>query len=150
MKNKDSYYKLTDTLLFYLEHAARLSRISAMHYFEENPDISISYNDFSIIDSIYLNPEIHQRDLSKLLGKDTANLSRDLDRLEKQGFIVRSVDTKGKRIVKKIVLSEQGHNLRNNIACIASSHVQQIESVFTNKEKLQFKEYIQRLEDSLK
>ena len=116
MKKEDLNYILTNTLLFNLEQTARIARISAVHFFEENPQIDISYNDFSIIDAIFINPEIHQRDLAKLLAKDTANLSRDLERLEKKGILKRIVDTKSNRIVKKAVLTEFGLNYHTKIS----------------------------------
>lgn len=149
MNKQENNYNLTNTMLFHLEQTARISRISAMHYFENNPEINISYNDFSIIDAIFLNPEIHQRDLAKLLAKDTANLSRDLERLEKQGFLIRIVDTKGKRVVKKLVLTNSGEYLRSSITKIAKSHVEKLESIFTEKEKEIFKEYLMRLKNNL-
>lgn len=149
MNSDDFSYNLTNTLLFHLEQTARVSRISAMHYFEENPNISISYNVFSIIDAIYLNPEIHQRDLAKLLLKDTANLSRDLEKLEKSGYVVRTVDLKANRIVKKILLTEKGLELHKSISCLAGAHVEHIESVFNLEEKEVFKEFLTRLKNNL-
>lgn len=120
-----------------------------MHYFDENPDIDITYSDFSIIDAIFLNPEIHQRDLAKLLAKDTANLSRDMEKLEKRGFLKRVVDTKANRIVKKAILTEQGKIFHSKITKIAKAHVEKLENVFSPEEKEKFKEYLERLKNNL-
>ena len=139
MKKEKSSYNVTNTLLFNLEQTARIARISAVHYFEETEEIDISYNDFSILDAIFLNPEITQADLAKLLAKDTANLSRDLDRLEKKNYIERTVDTKANRIVKKALLTKHGTELHEKITNTAKSQIEKLESVFTEKEKEQFR-----------
>ncbi len=149
MKKEKSSYNVTNTLLFNLEQTARIARISAVHYFEETEEIDISYNDFSILDAIYLNPEISQADLAKLLAKDTANLSRDLDKLEKKTYLERTVDTKGNRIVKKAILTQSGLELHEKITNIAKSQIENLESVFTEEEKEQFRNYLIRLKNNL-
>lgn len=149
MKKEISSYNVTNTLLFNLEQTARIARISAIHYFEETKEIDISYNDFSILDAIFLNPEISQTELAKLLAKDTANLSRDLDRLEKKQYIERTVDTKANRIVKKTLLTECGIKLHEKITNITKSQIEKLESVFNEKEKEQFKNYLIRLKNNI-
>ena len=149
MEKEKSSYNVTNTLLFNLEQTARIARISAIHYFEETKEIDISYNDFSILDAIFLNPEISQADLAKLLAKDTANLSRDLDKLEKKNYLKRTVDTKANRIIKKTILTKIGLELHKKITNTAKSQIEKLESVFTEQEKEQFKSYLIRLKNNL-
>lgn len=149
MEKENTKYNVTNTLLFNLEQTARMARISAVHYFEKTKEIEISYNDFSIIDTIFLNPELPQADIAKLLAKDTANLSRDLDKLEKKGYLKRSIDTKGNRIVKKAILTNAGLKLHEEITDIAKLQIKNLESVFTEEEKEQFRNYLIRLKNNL-
>ena len=46
--------------------------------------MSVSFNDFLILETLFDNPDIHQRNLAKILVRSVANLSRELDRLEKE------------------------------------------------------------------
>jgi len=63
------------------------------------------------LDTIYCNPDICQRDLSKLILKDRSNTGRILSILEEKGFIKREIETKKKRLVKKIYLADKGRSL---------------------------------------
>ncbi len=69
---------------------------------------------YSTIDTISFNPGICQRDLSKLILKDRSFTSRILNGLEKEGFIRREVETKGKRLVKKLYITNKGEKILLN------------------------------------
>lgn len=149
MRNEKKLYKLSDSLSCNVEHTARLCRVSGFRYFEENTNLGISFNDFLIIEALHSNPKIHQRDLAKILFKGTANLSRDLEKLEQKKLIQRSIETKNNRIVKTLLLTQEGENLYNNISSQTLAHVKEIESIFTPEEHEQFLSYIMRLRNRL-
>ena len=71
-------------------------------------DLGLTIDQYIILESIYKNSNICQRDLAKLILKDRSNTSRMLNNLEEKGFIDRFVDTKGNRLVKKIHITEKG------------------------------------------
>ena len=104
---------------------------------------------FLILEALYANPKIHQRDLAKILFKGTANLSRDLVRLEDCGLIKRSIDVKAKRIVKTLMLTEEGERIFKDVSKISLKHVSEIEEIFTDEEYKQFLSYIERLQNRL-
>ncbi len=54
-------------------------------------------------------PDITQQEMADALYKDKSNFSRIADELEKKGLIIRKVDLKGKRAVKKITVTDSGH-----------------------------------------
>ncbi len=49
--------------------------------------------------------------MSKLILKDRSNTGRILNILEENGFVKREVETKKKRLVKKIYITEKGTKL---------------------------------------
>lgn len=144
MKNQHAL-KISNSLLCNLERTARVARLSAFRFFEENPNIEVTFNEFLIIEALYDTPKIHQGDLARTLSKGAANLSRDLEKLENRGFIQRSLDTKDKRIVKTLILTNKGNQLYQNIIKESLQHIAEIENIFDEKEYKQFFEYIKRL-----
>lgn len=141
--------KISDTLLCNLERTARVARLSAFRFFEENPNIEVTFNEFLIIEALYDTPKIHQGDLARILSKGAANLSRDLEKLETRGIIQRTLDTKDKRIVKTLVLTDKGNQLYQNIIKESLQHIIEIENIFDEKEYKLFFEFIGRLNSKL-
>lgn len=139
---------LAETLTCKLEQTARIMRISGMRFFEQN-NFGLSFSEFVILDQIYNNKDVHQRDLAKHLQKGTANLSRELDELEKRNLINRIIDTKGKRIVKKLSLTEKGIEIYSNVGKYTVEQILSIEKIYTESELKIFKSFLTRLNDKL-
>ena len=104
MRKENQTHKLADTLICNIEQVARLGRHSASKFFDKNSNLSVSFNDFLILEALFDNPDIHQRNLAKILVRSVANLSRELDRLEKRGLVERTVDVKDRRTDRKSVV----------------------------------------------
>lgn len=134
MQKENHAHKLANTLICKMEQTARLGRLSACRFFDKNENLSISFNDFLILEALFDNPEIHQRNLAKVLVRGTANLSRDLDKLEKRGIIARTVDIKSNRAVKTLKLSKEGEKLYLEICNECVKHVENIENIFSQDE----------------
>lgn len=149
MENQLNVHKLSDTVISNLECTARIARILAHRFFDENEDFGVTFNEFMIIDALNIKPGIHQRDLAKILFKGTANLSRDLEKLEKRGLIKRAVNTKDKRIVKTLMLTQKGQKVYHDVGICVNKHLVQIESIFSPQEHEMFLSFILRLKDRL-
>ena len=145
MRKENQTHKLADTLICNIEQVARLGRHSASKFFDKNSNLSVSFNDFLILEALFDNPDIHQRNLAKILVRSVANLSRELDRLEKQGLIERTVDVKNKRTVKTLKLSEVGCKVYQETCETCVRQVENIENVFTQKEYEIFMAYLLKL-----
>lgn len=104
-ENKEIHY--TESIVHMLEQAVTYFKINGAQFFNELK-IGITIDQFVALDAIYCNNDICQRDLSKLILKDRSNTGRILNILEENGFIKREVKTKGKRMVKKIYITEKG------------------------------------------
>lgn len=140
---------LEDSLILGLEHTAKIAKLSGLRFFEKGINEDITYNDFVIIDTLHSHPHIHQRNLAKLLFKGTANLSRDLDKLEERGLISRNIESKDNRIVKTLTLTKDGEKTFNRIATLAKDRLMFIESIYTIEERELFREFLNRLKDKL-
>ena len=97
----------TNTLYYDLELTAIYCRMLGSQLIEK---IYPNMNDYELraLDAIYCHPKICQRDLAKLILKDRANTGRIVDTLERKGFIKRYNDTKNKRLVKRLEITEEG------------------------------------------
>ena len=149
MRKENQTHKLADTLICNIEQVARLGRHSASKFFDKNSNLSVSFNDFLILEALFDNPDIHQRNLAKILVRSVANLSRELDRLEKRGLVERTVDVKDRRTVKTLKLSEAGQQVYQKACETCVKQVENIENVFTQKEYETFMNYIFKLKNRL-
>ena len=149
MRKENQTHKLADTLICNIEQVARLGRHSASKFFDKNSNLSVSFNDFLILEALFDNPDIHQRNLAKILVRSVANLSRELDRLEKRGLVERTVDVKDRRTVKTLKLSEAGQQVYQKACETCVKQVENIENVFTQKEYETFMSYLFKLKNRL-
>jgi DNA-binding MarR family transcriptional regulator len=149
MRKENQTHKLADTLICNIEQVARLGRHSASKFFDKNSNLSVSFNDFLILEALFDNPDIHQRNLAKILVRSVANLSRELDRLEKRGLVERTVDVKDRRTVKTLKLSEAGQQVYQKACETCVKQVENIENMFTQKEYETFMNYLFKLKNRL-
>lgn len=109
MKEKDKCH-YTESIIYALEHTVVYFKIKGAQIFN-SLNLGITIDQFAALDAIYCNDDICQRDLSKLILKDRSNTGRILNIVEENGFIERKVETKGKRLVKKIYITEKGRKI---------------------------------------
>lgn len=110
MKEKELNIHYTESIIYAMEQAVIYSRIKGAQFFNELK-IGITIDQFVALDAIYCNNDICQRDLSKIILKDRSNTGRILNILEQNGFIKRELETKGKRLVKKIYITAKGKKI---------------------------------------
>lgn len=110
----EGYKHYTESLHYELEQTAYMCKALGMQTFEKL-NISISPEEFKILDTLVCKSGMCQRDLAKLILRDRANTGRLLNALEKSELIVRTVDTKNNRLVKKIEISDKGRILWQDI-----------------------------------
>ena len=110
----------------------------------------ITHDEFRVMDIITYNPDICQRDLAKLALRDCVKIGRILDSLEKKGYIERFTDTKGKRLVKKMKLTDNGLIFYNEmIAKIEPETNKFLHQIFSDKELKEIKTYLNKLDKAL-
>jgi DNA-binding MarR family transcriptional regulator len=109
MKEKENCH-YTESLIYSMEQTVIYFKIKGAQFFNEL-NLGITIDQFVTLDAIYCNNDICQRDLSKLILKDRSNTGRILTILEENSMIKRKIETKGKRLVKKIYITDKGKQI---------------------------------------
>jgi len=104
----------TESIFYELKQTARMMKFHAAQQFELL-NIDLTLEEYSALDTIMCNPQLCQRDLAKLLLLDRANTGRVLNRLEDMKYITRTLDTRNNRLVKKVLITENGVKELDNI-----------------------------------
>lgn len=124
MKKEKDCEHYVDSIVYALEQTAIYCRVRGSQLFN-NLGLEVTFEQFITLDAISINPDICQRDLSKLILKDRSNTGRILTILENNQLIERVVETKAKRLVKKIYITEKGKK-------IISENQERLRKGFTN------------------
>ena len=95
-----------DTIFFNIEQIAKYIQEDYLKKYNSE----ITHDEFRAMGIINCNPDICQRDLAKLILRDSVRTGRILDSLEKKGFVERYQDTKGNRLVRKMKLTKSAED----------------------------------------
>ena len=136
---KDHYI---DSIYYDLQLTSSVMKKLGEQVFEKL-SLGITPLEHATLDTIFCNAGICQRDLAKLIFKDRANTGRILDSLEEKGFITRFIDVKNNRLVKKMGITEKGHQKLEEVN-------EKLEKLFNKFEKTVSKKEIEKTQKSLK
>ena len=136
-----------NSLSYKIEQTARICKAFCDTYFKEYALGEITYDEFIILDTILSNPNICQRDLAKLVLKGTSHISKILKTLEKKELIQRPIDKKGNRVVRKIIITENGLNLHSFAAQIALDFANKIETIIGPNATINCSNYLDRIKE---
>lgn len=101
----------------------------------QNLNIPLTMDEFVALDVIQANDGICQRELAKLILKDRPNTGRILNSLEEKGYVERFVDTKNNRLVRKMILTEEGKKVSKDVTEIVKNHIEKLPKVFSDEDK---------------
>lgn len=102
----------TDTLMYAVDRA--ISEVkSTLNQFILSLKIGLTAEQFAVLDTIYLNKNICQQDLAKVLRKDKSNIKRIAQILENKGMILITSKKKGGKVIKLFEITEEGKSLIN-------------------------------------
>lgn len=100
-----------ETLGYYLDRAL-FGMIRLLNHTLAGSGLDLKHSQFTVLEALSVKNGISQTELSKILGKDPAAISRTLNYLEKKNYIVREsangsrnrvlLTDKGKEIVPKL------------------------------------------------
>lgn len=105
----------SDSILYKIEQAAIYCRLNATQTLSKL-NIGVTLEQYIALDTISINENMCQRDLSKIISKDRSNTGRILNILEEKKLIQRAVETKNNRLVKMIYITDLGRELLANSA----------------------------------
>ena len=132
MENEKHY---VDSIYYQFELTAKYCKYLASQLFAKL-QFSLSMDEVVTLDILAANGEMCQRDLAKLILKDRPSTGRILNSLEMRGYINRIADTKNNRLIRKIILTEEGRNILSDITPKIKEYLQNISRVFPT-EKIQ-------------
>ena len=105
----------TKSLLYELELTSRVLHESMLCYFKQK-EFEITPDEYIILDCLYMNPNIIQMELAKMILKGRAHTGKFLKSLEKKGMITRTPIQRGATIVMKLEITTDGLEIYNKIS----------------------------------
>ena len=105
-------------------------------------DITHGYTYFLM--ELYDQDGLTQTELQKAIGIEQPTVVRTLDRMERDGFIVRKQSTNDRRVFN-IHLTEKAFNCKSAVLSSASLLNKSLLNSFTEDEQAMIKAYLQRL-----
>ena len=142
-------FEFSKTLIHHLDNTAKIERTIGARYFDRHNEFDITYNNFLIIELLFTNPDIHQRNIARALLMGTANLSKELERMESKGLIKRKITEKNKKMVKTVKLTKKGEEIYHTIVGDWEKFVTDLESIYTKEELKTFTEFLLRMKNKL-
>ena len=124
-KSIDKIPHYTESIFYELKQTARVLSIYA-NQLAEKLNLGMPPISYTVLDTIMCNPNICQRDLAKLIVLDRANTGKILNNLEEKHLIIRAIDTKNNRLVKKCSITQKGIDELKNLNEIIFSYYKSI------------------------
>ena len=138
-----------ESIYYDIELTARLMKFLGIQVFNKF-GIDISPDEHATLDTIFCHPEICQRDLAKLILKDRANTGKILNSLEEKKLITRTVDVKNNRLVKRMIITDEGNKKLEEInEKIKVHYLQKVSCQFTNEDMNKLQETIRAFRSQL-
>ena len=145
---ENSIIHFQNSVLFEIEQISKYVHELAKDFFKEH-NILITHEEFRTLDVLFCNPECCQRDLAKLILRDRIYTGRLLDSLEKKGLIERRNDTKGKRLVKKMNITEKGLECYKSTIKAIQPQFKRLEEKFTLEQMKALRNTLQKLKQNI-
>ena len=117
----DHYIK---SLPYELELTSRVLHEAARCFFEQNK-YPISQEEFIILDCLTMYPDIIQIELAKLILKGRAHTGKFLKSLEGKKLIERCPAKSGAKIIMKISITPEGHDVYKQISESLDKHIKE-------------------------
>lgn len=145
---ENSIIHFQNSVLFEIEQISKYVHELAKDFFKEHK-ILITHEEFRTLDVLFCNPECCQRDLAKLILRDRIYTGRLIDSLEKKGLIERRNDTKGKRLVKRMTITEKGIECYKSTIKAIQPQFKKLEKKFTLEQMRELRTTLQRLKQNI-
>ena len=139
----------TDSLFYQVELTAKYCRSLGVQVFTKL-NMPLTVEEFSAMDVIMLHKDICQRELAKIILKDRPNTGRILNSLEEKGYIKRFADTKNNRLVRKMMITDEGEKVFKYVSDILREHLSKIPKIISEEEKAFVKIICKKLREGLK
>lgn len=124
-----------------LAQVGMLSRAFAIQSFNKNVT-EITPEQSVVLTALIENGDLYQRQIAAITLKDRANITRIINILEKQGFVTRTTESKGRQ-VQKVSITKKGEEIFNK----ALPHILDIWSkIVENIDEEEINNFVQTLQ----
>lgn len=144
MNNKDLFNQKIGPKL---SGIGNLSKILAVQTFAAHK-FKITPEQFTVLETLYENDGLYQRQLSTLTLKDRPNISRIINILEGHGFVTKTPDVNGRKILK-IKITESGIAIYKEILPVITKVWNSVLSEIPDNELYIFEDILKKIKQSL-
>lgn len=148
MERREQLQSFKDGIGYAIDKTAVYLKVYGAQFFNSK-NFGITLEQFIALVALFESDNICQRDLSKLILKDRSNTSRILNILEEKGLIERTIDTKQKRLVKKVCLTKSGKELLLKIGPEIKKSYQTLITGISDEEIEAVKNILKKLRNNL-
>ena len=145
MKQEKHYI---NTLYYQIEQTAKYCRSLGAQLFHKL-NMNISVEEFVTLDTLSIHGEMCQRDLAKLILKDRPSTGRILNLLEDKNLVIRIADTKNNRLVRKIVMTDDGKIMLEKTTQALKVYLEKIPRMFSEEKIEEMKNYMREFREGL-
>lgn len=139
----------TDTLMYAVDRA--ISEVkSTLNQFILSLKIGLTAEQFAVLDTIYLNKNICQQDLAKVLRKDKSNIKRIAQILENKGMILIITKKNRRKVTKLFEITEEGKSLINQNIEIIKAYMECLFKNVSEEEAQIIRNVTNKLKDSMR
>lgn len=145
MNNIEHY---TDCWLYQMEQTTLYCKEKGEQFLRD-VNSGLTLDQFISLDILSVQPDICQMELAKAILKDRVYTSRMLNTLEEKGLVERTVETKGKSLVKRLNLTAEGKKLHLELQQELEEAYDAVFNQFTEEEIELITKGIMKLKDAV-
>ncbi len=142
------YEFFTDSIIYQMQQATAYCLEKGDQYLKA-VNSGLTLDQFITLDVLANQEGICQMDLAKIILKDRVYTSRLVNVLEEKELIDRKLETKGKRLVKKLYLTDEGKNLHLEIKNDLEVSFNEVFSEVTDEELRSISQGIMKLKNCI-
>ena len=135
--------KVTDGLFFEIRLTSRYINIMGVQAFEKL-NISISFEEYLILDILSYNEGICPRDLARMLLRDRSNLGKIINGLGKKKLIKIKPSIRNNRAVKLLYITDKGLEMRGDIYEKIEPYLKVFDETISAEEQKMIAKYMQK------
>lgn len=114
IRQENEITSFSESVIREISRTSMYLKIASAHVFDSF-DFGLTVEQYIVLDAIYNNTTLCQRDISKIVLKDRSNICRILNILEEKALVVRKIEMKDKRPVKNVYITKKGSKLVQKI-----------------------------------
>lgn len=131
-----------------INHLVTKVRLAVLQGLRARGYDDLTLEQYELLFVLFLNNGVYQRQLSKLLLKDRANITRILNMLEKKKLVIRKSSQNNKKI-QEVYITELGKQLVYQAAPVKNSTAEKFWAGFTEEELAELKRLIDKVHANL-